>query len=113
MNGDNPYYVYILTNRSYSSLYTGITNDLKRRVRQHRDGVGSRFTSRNRCGTLVYYERTGNLVAAMQREREIKLLNRAKKNALVESLNPSWVDLLDARFPPAPPGPSRTTTRGR
>lgn len=94
------YYVYILTNPTYTVLYTGVTNDLAHRVGQHRLKQGSQFTRRYNVSKLVYYEYTSDIRAAIHREKEIKLLTRAKKNALVETLNPGWVDLLEAFRPP-------------
>lgn len=94
------YYVYILTNPTYNVLYTGVTNDLACRVGQHRQKQGSQFTRRYIVSKLVYYEYTSDISAAIQREKEIKLLTRAKKTALVETLNPGWVDLLEAFRPP-------------
>lgn len=103
------YYVYILTNRTYTVLYTGVTSDLERRLWQHGTRAGSGFTSRYNVDRLVYYEATTDVMAALEREKEIKLLKRAKKNALVESLNPSWVDLGAALASPALPDPYRMT----
>jgi len=102
MARDESYYVYILTNHSYTSLYTGATLHLRQRLRQHQSGNGARFTPRYRVNVLVYYELTNDLISARRRERETKLLSRAKKIQLIESLNPGWVDLSEARHPPPP-----------
>jgi putative endonuclease len=111
MRTDKTYYVYMLTNRTYTALYTGVTSDLEGRVWQHKTKVTSGFTARYNANRLVYYEATTDVWSALEREKEIKLLTRAKKDALVESMNPSWVDLSEALFPPAPPDPSRMTTK--
>ncbi|MEK7247314.1 MAG: GIY-YIG nuclease family protein [Chloroflexota bacterium] len=103
------YYVYMLTNRTHTVLYTGVTSDLERRVWQHKTKAIGGFTARYNVNRLVYYEATEDVMSALEREKEIKLLTRAKKNTLVESMNPSWVDLSAALFPPDPPDPSRMT----
>jgi putative endonuclease len=110
MKTDKTYYVYILTNRTYTVLYTGVTSGPEARLWQHKTKVTGGFTSRYNVNRLVFYEATTDVWAALEREKEIKLLTRAKKNALVESMNPCWVDLGEALFPPAPPDPSRMTT---
>ena len=88
------YYVYILTNTHNSVLYTGVTNDLVRRVHEHKNHlVKDSFTSRYNVEKLVYYEVTSNVDAALEREKQIKGWNRKRKNKLVESRNPAWNDL--------------------
>ncbi len=86
------YYVYIMTNRS-GTLYTGMTNDLLRRVHEHKTGQGSAFTQKYRITRLVYYEETPDVRVAIAREKEIKGWLRKKKIDLIESLNPAWEDL--------------------
>jgi len=86
------YFVYIMTNRS-KTLYTGVSNSLIRRVREHKEGIGSGFTSRYRLDRLVYYERFEDVHRAIGREKEIKGWSRTKKIALVVSVNPAWRDL--------------------
>ena len=86
------YFVYIMTNRS-KTLYTGITGNLIQRVRLHKAGVGSRFTSRYKLDRLVYFERYGDVHDAIEREKEIKRWLRVKKIALIVSVNPAWRDL--------------------
>ena len=86
------YYVYILTNRS-KTLYVGVTNDLERRVREHRNRYSAGFTSRYNLNRLVYYEHTSDVEAAITREKQIKGWLRRKKVALIESTNPYWKDL--------------------
>ncbi len=87
------YFVYILTNQANRVLYTGVTNDLERRLAEHRDGNGSRFTARYNVHKLVYFEQTSDAYAAIAREKQIKAGSRAKKLALIETLNPDWRDL--------------------
>ena len=86
------YYVYIMTNKS-RTLYTGVTNDLIRRVYEHRNKLVKGFTSRYNIQYLVYYELTSNVYAALEREKQIKGLLRKKKIALIDSTNPEWKDL--------------------
>ena len=91
------YYVYILTNTHNSVLYTGVTNDLVRRVYEHKNHlVKDGFTSRYNVEKLVYFEVTSNVDAALEREKQIKGWNRKRKNKLVESRNPDWHDLYSA-----------------
>ena len=87
------YYVYIMTNRTNRVLYTGVTNDLARRVWQHKDGTGGSFTRKYRVNKLVYAEVHPTARDAITREKQIKAGPRRKKVALVESINPGWRDL--------------------
>ena len=89
------YYVYIVTNRHNTVLYTGVTNDLRRRVYEHKDGLGGGFTSRYNVGKLVYYEVTGDVHAAIAREKQIKGGSRTKKIDLIERMNPEWKDFSE------------------
>jgi putative endonuclease len=86
------YYVYIMTNRS-GTLYTGVTNDLARRVHEHKNKLIPGFTAKYNITKLVYYETTNDVRTAIAREKQIKGWLRAKKVALIESVNPSWDDL--------------------
>ncbi len=88
------YYVYIMTNRS-GTLYTGMTNDLRRRVWQHKQKLIAGFTSRYNITRLVYYEETSDVHSALAREKQIKGWLRKKKIALIESANPDWQDLSE------------------
>jgi len=88
----NGYYVYILTNRS-KTIYTGVTNDLQRRLYEHRNKMIPGFTSKYRIDKLVYFEETNDIEVAIAREKQIKGWLRAKKIALIESINPQWEDL--------------------
>ncbi len=77
------------------TLYTGVTNDLERRVYEHRNGLAKGFTSRYRVKRLVYYESTNDVMVAIAREKQIKSWSRAKKISLVEASNPEWNDLSE------------------
>ena len=87
-------WVYILTNHTNSVLYTGVTNDITRRTFEHRSKVVSGFAEKYNTYKLVYVEETGSAEDAIAREKQIKSWSRKKKNALIESLNPQWVDLM-------------------
>lgn len=86
------YYVYIMTNGS-GTLYTGITNDLLRRVWEHKEGENPGFTQKYKTKRLVYYEETNDVRNAIEREKQIKGRVRKKKVELVESVNSNWEDL--------------------
>ena len=89
------YLVYIMTNKYNTVLYTGVTNDLMRRVWEHKEGIGSGFTSRYRVNKLVYYESYENINLVIAREKQIEGGSRQKKIDLVISLNPDWYDLYE------------------
>ncbi len=91
------YYVYIMASIS-RTLYVGMTNNLQRRVYQHKHKLVEGFTSRYNITRLVYFEETGNVLEAIAGEKIIKDWNRSKKIALIESINPSWDDLSEAWF---------------
>jgi putative endonuclease len=91
----NQYYVYILSNRYNTVLYTGVTGDLIRRVDEHRRKLVPGFTSRYNVTKLVYYEITESIEAAIQREKQIKGGSRQKKIDLINSINPGWKDLYE------------------
>ena len=87
------YDVYILTNKYRNVLYTGVTNDLVRRVYEHRNHlVKVSFTARYNVTRLVYFETTNDVRSANEREKQIKSRSRASKDALVETQNPTWED---------------------
>lgn len=92
------YYVYIMTNKS-KTLYTGVTNDLERRVYEHKKKLIKGFTKRYNITQLVYYEVTKDVQAAIQREKQIKGWLRRRKIALIEAMNPQWTDLSEGWFP--------------
>lgn len=94
------YYVYMITNKTNKVLYTGVTNDLSRRVFEHETRAVKGFTAKYNVTKLVWFEHTGNVEAAIAREKQIKGWLRSKKNALIEEFNPEWVDLTkNARDP--------------
>lgn len=89
------YYTYIVASRS-RVLYIGVTNDLARRVREHRQGLIAGFTSKYRVTRLVYFEEFADIRDAIAREKELKGWKRARKVTLIESRNPTWEDLADS-----------------
>jgi len=91
------YHVYIMTNAS-RTLYTGVTSDLRRRVWQHKAKLIPGFTAKYNIDRLVYFERTRDARGAIAREKQIKGWLRAKKVALVDSVNPHWLDLSEGWF---------------
>jgi putative endonuclease len=91
------YYVYIMTNRS-KTLYTGVTGNLETRVFEPKQGIKGQFAARYKIDRLVYFERFGDIHAAIAREKQIKGLTRIKKMALIVSVNPEWKDLSEAWF---------------
>ncbi len=91
------YYVYILTNKWHTVLYTGLTDSMEGRLIQHKDKVFPGFTKTYNCDELVYFETFDELATAIAREKQIKGWTRAKKNALI-ALNPEWND-LSAKWP--------------
>ena len=88
------FYVYIMANRSIT-LYTGVTNDLERRVFEHKNKLVSGFTEKYNVNRLVFYEETSDINAAITREKQIKGWLRARKIELIESVNPEWLDLSE------------------
>ena len=90
------YYVYILSNWCDSVLYIGITNDLPRRLYEHRNGLADGFTKKYNVHKLVYFEYTNDVRSAIEREKQLKGWTRAKKNCLITKENPSWSDLSEA-----------------
>ena len=91
------YYVYIMTNKS-KTLYTGITDNLERRVYEHKKKLLEGFTKRYHITKLVYYEVTSDVRTAIEREKQIKGWLRRKKIALIEAINPQWTDLSEGWF---------------
>lgn len=88
------FYVYIMASRS-RVLYVGVTNDLLRRVAEHKEGELPGFTRRYHVTQLVYYEATFDIQAAIAREKQIKGWSRARKIELIEIINPEWRDVAD------------------
>ena len=92
------HYVYILANRS-RTLYVGVTNNLARRISEHREGLGSRFVSKYAIHRLVHVECAPNPRDAIAREKQLKRWSRKKKLALIAESNPEWVDLAESMGP--------------
>ena len=88
-------FIYILTNKANTVLYTGVTNDLKRRIYEHKEKMIKGFTSKYNVTKLVYYEIFNSIVTAIEREKQIKSWSRNKKLKLINELNPTWKDLYD------------------
>ena len=86
------YYVYITTNPQMTVLYIGVTNDLERRMAEHREARNDqrKFTGRYLCYNLIYYEEFNDIWMAIEREKELKKWRREKKERLINSVNPSW-----------------------
>ena len=96
MTGSKQYYVYILTNWNNKVMYVGMTNNLERRMYEHRHKLVQGFTAKYNVHKLIYYEETQDVHAALAREKEIKKWRREKKNLLVQGSNPTWQDLSEA-----------------
>ncbi len=90
--------VYIMSTIDNKVLYTGVTNNLLRRVAEHRHGSGSMFTSKFKVYKLVYFECGGDMMSAINREKQIKARSRAYKDALIKSINPEMKDLAEDWF---------------
>jgi putative endonuclease len=91
------YFVYMMTNKS-GTLYVGVTNNLERRISEHKNSLIEGFTKKYKINRLLYYEETNDVIAAISREKQIKGWRRDKKIALIESANPEWQDLSEDWF---------------
>jgi len=89
------YYVYIMASERNGTLYIGMTNDLVRRVWEHRQELAGGFTKRYKVHMLVYFEQTEDVGTAITREKQLKKWNRKWKLRLIEESNPAWIDLYD------------------
>ena len=88
------YYVYIMSSTSNYTIYKGVSNNLVRRVYEHRTGADpDGFTTKYAVKKLVYYESTHDVLSAIEREKQIKSWSRKKKNTLIAGINPAWRDL--------------------
>ena len=87
------YYTYILTNWNNKVMYIGMTNDLERRLYEHKHHVADGFTSQYNVNKLVYYESCQDIRDAITREKQLKKWNRSKKEELIRQMNPDWIDL--------------------
>lgn len=90
------YFVYIMTNRFRTTIYTGVTSNIARRVHEHRQRQTEGFTRRYKLTILVHVETFQDPMSAIAREKQIKGWSRAKKDALIESVNPYWRDLANS-----------------
>jgi putative endonuclease len=90
---DYNFWVYIMTNKHHTVLYIGMTDDLARRVSEHRTGEIPGFTASYRCKKLVYYEYCTDVLAVITREKQLKRWSRSKKVALIATMNSHWRDL--------------------
>jgi len=95
MRGMPAGWVYIMSNRPNGTLYVGVTNNIRRRAYEHREGVADGFTRQYGLKLLVHVERHEDMVSAIQREKNIKHWPRAWKVRLIERQNPEWADLAD------------------
>ena len=95
---EKQYCVYIMANTHNTVLYTGITNNIQRRVLEHRAGTGSKFAKKYNVHKLVYYECGDDVNVAIVREKQIKAGSRKKKIELIKSINPEWKDLYEEFF---------------
>jgi putative endonuclease len=93
MPQEKHFYVYLLTNWNNKVIYVGVTNDLQRRLYEHKHKLVKGFTEKYNVDKLVYFEQTDDVISALAREKEIKKWRREKKNGLVLSMNPEWKDL--------------------
>lgn len=91
------YYIYFLTNKTNAVLYIGVTNDLRRRLLEHKNEVVEGFTKRYHVHKLIYYELYKHPQDAIVREKQLKKWTREKKNNLVASYNPQWEEITDIR----------------
>jgi putative endonuclease len=89
------YYIYILTNKNNTVLYTGVTNDLVRRCHEHKNKLVKGFTEKYNVDKLVYYEAFDFIDQAIQREKQVKGYSRTKKDMLIDKANPNWDELYD------------------
>lgn len=102
----NRYFAYLLASRRNGTLYCGVTNNLIKRIWEHRNGSASDFTAKYGVTQLVWFEEFGDVTAAIHRETQIKWWKRAWKIKLIEDFNPDWRDLYEGLLP----GPARTYT---
>ncbi len=91
----NTYFVYILASRRNGTLYIGVTNNLQRRVYEHKMELIEGFTKKYKVKILVYFEETNNIYSALEREKQLKKWNRRWKIRLIEENNPNWKDLYE------------------
>lgn len=90
---ERSYFIYIMSNPVDTVLYIGVTNNLPRRVFEHKEKMVEGFTAKYNCNKLVYYEKTNEVVSALEREKQLKKWSRAKKEFLIDQMNPERKDL--------------------
>ncbi len=95
MSREKTYYIYVMTNKTRTTIYIGVTNDLVKRVIQHQRAETEGFTKTYKLNRLVYYEIFDDVLDALAREKQLKGWRREKKNALIATLNPLWEDLSE------------------
>ncbi|MDP2210990.1 MAG: GIY-YIG nuclease family protein [Candidatus Aquicultor sp.] len=113
MPREHRYYVYILTNKNDKVMYVGVTNNLERRMYEHKTKMIPGFTQKYNVNKLVYFEETQDVHTALTREKEIKKWRREKKNNLVVTVNSEWKDLSDGWFEISPFGRDDNKEKGR
>ena len=91
----NTYYTYIMSNPNNTTLYIGVTNDIERRVQEHKSGQIPGFTQKYNCTKLVYYEKYSDIDQAIEREKKLKKWRREKKDWLIRTINPDLKDLFE------------------
>lgn len=94
----NNYYVYILTNSTNNVLYIGVTNNIERRIYEHKNKLMDGFPARYNLNKVVYIEHSSSIEDAIAREKQLKKWNRINKIRLIESINPKWQDLSNENF---------------
>lgn len=104
MPKEHRYFVYLLTNWNNKVMYVGVTNNLERRIYEHKNKIVQGFTKKYNVSKLVYFEETNDVAIAISREKEIKKWRREKKDALAIAVNPEWKDLSDGWFKISPSG---------
>ena len=104
MPKEHRYFVYLLTNWNNKVMYVGVTNNLERRIYEHKNKMVQGFTEKYNVSKLVYFEETNDVASAISREKEIKKWRREKKDALAITVNPEWKDLSDGWFKISPSG---------
>ena len=109
----NQYYIYILSNNHNTTLYIGVTNNLERRIVEHKSGNISGFTQKYNCTKLVYYEAYSNIEEAIEREKQLKKWSRSKKDFLIDSVNKEREDLFDKEISPFAIRSVEMTMKGR
>ncbi len=94
----NSYFVYILANKKHGTIYVGVTSDLRKRVCEHKNDITEGFTKKYQIHSLVYFEETGDIRSAIQREKQLKKWERNWKINLIEKNNSNWEDLYPKLF---------------